>query len=388
MIADTTAKMQRMQARNGTHSGASVAEVLASGRPGTVALSRLTEARRADWDAYVGAAAGGLPQHLSGWQAVLHKSYGYATHFLLAERQSRVVGVLPLFVVRSRLVGDTAMTLPGGLCADDDEAAAALIEHARDLARAERVKRLVLQDARRVWPGALHTESHHESWLVDVRGGEEALWSQLHRNIRRQVRMAKSNDLTVEIDRTGRCLDDFYALFSRFTHQSGTPVFGRAFVENVVEAFPSSFNIVVVRKGSQPIGAYFQLETATTMAGVWGAALHEFLELRPVYLAYWETLAHAVERGFAAVDMGRSPAGSNASKFKGQWNGVSCPVYQQTASLVPGAEADGSGAAISSVTSRVQSDAKFQTFRQIWPRLPYAVVQRVGPLLRRHVPFA
>ena len=382
MIADTTATMQRVQARNGTHNGAPAADASATSHPGSVVLSRLTEPRRADWDAYVRSAPGGLPQHLSGWQAVLRKTYGYGTHFLLAERQGQVVGVLPLFVVRSLLVGDTAMTLPGGLCADDDEAAAALLEHAHELARAERVKRLVIQDARRVWPGAFHTESHHETWLVDVRAGQEALWSALHRNIRRQVRMARSNELTVEIDRTGRCLDDFYQVFSRFTHQSGTPVFGRTFVENVVEAFPSNFNIVVVRKESQPIGAYFQLEVANTMVGVWGAALHEFLELRPVYLAYWETLVHAVERGCAYVDMGRSPAGSNASKFKGQWNGVSCPVYQQSMNLTLGGEANGS------VTSRVQSDAKFRTFRQIWPRLPFPVVQRVGPLLRKHVPFA
>ena len=88
------------------------------------------------WDAYVVTAPGGLPQHLFGWQDVLRQVYGYETRYLVAEHAptatangagNRIAGVMPLYVVQSALVGRTVTTMPGGLCADDDETGGALI---------------------------------------------------------------------------------------------------------------------------------------------------------------------------------------------------------------------------------------------------------------------
>ena len=134
---------------------------------------------------------------------------------------------------------------------------------------------------------------------------------------------------------SGQALTAFYDVFSRFTHEAGTPVFSRRFLENVVETFPGGFNIAVVSHEGRPIGAFFQLEMEQVMVGMWGATPHAYLELRPNYLAYWSLLEDAARRGFDCLDMGRSLAGSNASAFKGQWGGACAPVYQQVAT--PGA---------------------------------------------------
>ena len=348
-----------------------------------IKIEELTEEKRATWDNYVCHAPGGLPQHLSGWREVLRKSYGYATPYLLARQgngeQAPLVGVLPLFFVQSLLTGRTAMTMPGGLCADNAEVAQALIAKAQAIAGQAGIKRLVLQDARQAWPGQLQTTSHHVNWAVDVRAGEEAVWKGLDRNIRRQIRMARENHLRVEIERTPRLLGDFYQVLSRFTHQSGTPVYGRNFLEQVIEQFSHGYNIVVVYKEQQPIGGYFQLEMGHRVCGMWGATLHEYLALRPVYLAYWEILADTIAHKFAFLDMGRSPLDSTASAFKGQWGGVCTPVYQQTAGGEPNSE---------SLAVQAQTDQRFRVFRQIWPKLPFALAQFLGPRLRRHVPFA
>jgi hypothetical protein len=109
--------------------------------------------------------------------------------------------------------------------------------------------------------------------------------------------------------------------------------------------------------------------------------LREYLSQRPAYLAYWEILRYASENGFHFVDMGRSPTGSNASKYKGQWGGVSRPVYQQVASVR-------SRHSVNSFTERIQSDGKLQLIMRLWPRLPLPLVQYLGPKLRHYVPFA
>lgn len=353
-------------------------------------IEELTSAACPAWDAYVRSQAGGLPQQLSAWRTVLHNTYGYRTPYLLARRpgltanpgqSGPIVGVLPLFLVRSLLTGHTAMTMPGGLCADSPTIAEALLAHGRNLARQSHVARLVIQDSRQAWPGAWQTTQGHVNWVVDLQGGEEALWQRLHRNIRRQVRIGRKEQLRVEIARTPDLLPDFYRVLSHFTHQAGTPVFGRNFLEQVVTHLPGSYNIVVVYLGTQPIGGYFQLEMGQTVYGVWGATLHDYLALRPVYLAYWSIMADALAHGFTCLDMGRSPLGSTASAFKGEWSGVAQPVYQQ----VTGIRKPTAGA---TVVTQAQTDTGFRTFRRLWPKLPFAVAQFLGPKVRRHIPFA
>jgi FemAB-related protein (PEP-CTERM system-associated) len=344
-------------------------------------ITELTDTDCAAWDGYVRKAAHGLPQHLSGWREILHRTHGYETSYLLARDGEHVVGVLPLFIVRSLLVGTVAMTMPGGLCADTDEIALALIARGKEIARQARAKRFTLHDTRQAWPGDLQTTSNHVHWVVDVRPDGETLWQRLDSNIRRQVRIARSKELTVEIDRTGRHLGAFYQVLSQFAHQIGTPLFGSDFLDHIIEKFPGGFNILIIYKGRQPIGGYFQLLMGNTVHGIWGASLRDYLKLRPVYLAYWEIIRDASANGYSYLDMGRSPTDSEASKYKGQWGGVSRPIYQQVTPLESERTQD-------SIADQIYSDSKFQLVMRLWPKLPLPVARYLGPKLRRHVPFA
>lgn len=348
-------------------------------------VTELTDSERNEWDEYVRTSANGMPLHLSGWQEVLRATYGYETHFLLVRDETAadpaaIAGVMPMFLVQSRLTGHRAVTMPGGICADDGGAAATLAAEATQIAQSRGAQRVHVQDARQTWLNDFQTVNGHVGWVVDVRGTEDERSKRLHRNVRRQIRKAGENGLHTAVDRSGELVDDFYHVLSRFTHQAGTPVYGRDFLENVVRNLSNNFSIVVVYLNKTPIGGYFQLEMGDSVYGMWGATLHEYLQLRPVYLAYWAILADAAEHGFSYVDMGRSPTDSNASKFKKQWGGEPVSIYQQTLSL------DGQPAA--SMTERTQSDGPMRSFMQIWPKVPFPVAQYLGPKLRRHVPFA
>lgn len=346
-----------------------------------LSVEALGPANQAAWDAYVHTAADGLPLQLSGWAKVLARTYGYENLFLLARRGQQVAGVLPLFVVPSRLTGRRAMTLPGGLCAADEQVATALLAQGWELAGARGLSRLVVQDSRQVWTAAQTSASDHVTWRVPLQAAEEEQWAWLDGNIRRQVRKARKNGLESEVDHHGKLLGEFYELFSRFTHGAGTPVFGQPFLQNIVATFPGGFNIALIRHEGRAIAGYFQLQMSDTIYGMWGAALPETLSLRPAYLALWEIMADGIAHGYSFLDMGRSPAGSNASKFKGQWGGTEAPIYQLTMH-------DGNQSAPTNVTDQVQSDQRFQLFMQVWPRLPLTVTNYMGPMLRRHIPFA
>jgi FemAB-related protein (PEP-CTERM system-associated) len=344
-------------------------------------VQELEQDASVDWDAFVRHQPGGLPTHLCGWRAVIQKTYGYKTRFLMVLEDDQIRGVCPLFIVPSYLTGKRIMSMPGGICAVSAEAAVELLRSSAEITEDEGLNRAVIQDSREMWSGGWQVQSEHVYWLLSLPETEELLWSQLDGNIRRQVRKARKNGLRAEVDRTGSLLPAFYEMFSRFTHQVGTPIFSYQFLENVIQTFPGRFNIALVWHKKTPVAGYFQLEMGDTMYGMWGAALPQTLNLRSAYLALWEIMSDAIDHGFAYLDMGRSPAGSNASKFKGQWGGTSAPVYQL--SKCENGRLEGE-----TITNQVKSDQRFQLFIQLWPRLPFSLTKRLGPKLRWHIPFA
>ena len=86
-----------------------------------VTIKALQPADIARWEAFVEVAPGATFFHRAGWQAVIERAFGHRTHFLYAESDGRIEGILPLAEVNSRLFGHSLVSLPfcvyGGIVA-------------------------------------------------------------------------------------------------------------------------------------------------------------------------------------------------------------------------------------------------------------------------------
>ncbi|HNI72337.1 MAG TPA: peptidoglycan bridge formation protein FemAB, partial [Accumulibacter sp.] len=82
------------------------------------------------WDAFVNSSPDATFFHKSGWQRVIREVFSHSTSFLYAERAGIIEGVLPLAQVKSRLFGNSLVSLPfavyGGVAASTNEAVTAL----------------------------------------------------------------------------------------------------------------------------------------------------------------------------------------------------------------------------------------------------------------------
>lgn len=333
------------------------------------------------WDEYVRHSPYALPQHLSGWQAVMQRTYGYQTHYLIAFDGREIQGVLPLFVVRSWLLGRRLTTLPGGLCAENELAAHVLIEWAKKLAHAERVSRLTLHDVRQPWNSDLLTVNHHVSSMLALPDTVEAAWKGLKKKLRREVSIGLKHEVTAKITREPEQLEQFYQVFSIFTQKMGTPIYSRAFLRNVIESFADQYHICVLYYEGQVIGAFFNLEFGDAIYGLWGASLPEFYHLHTNYVAYWKMLEFGIENGFQRYDLGRSQLDSGPHKFKRKWRGQEQAIYQQHYWVKQQA------ATFDNPKAQLQNDKKFRLFSNVWRKLPLPVTQAVGPQVRKHIPF-
>src|SRR5688572_20581181 len=80
----------------------------------------------ARWDAFVAACPEATFFHRAGWQTVIERTYGHKTWFYYVEQDGKIVGVLPLAEIKSRMFGHSLGSLPfcvlGGVAATSDAA--------------------------------------------------------------------------------------------------------------------------------------------------------------------------------------------------------------------------------------------------------------------------
>ena len=117
----------------------------------------------ADWDAHVAAHRQATAYHQWGWRDVFGEAFGHASHYLVARRHGRITGGLPLVEFRSRIFGAFAVSLPfvnyGGVVADDEETAAALVGEAVSWARSRALSHIELRHRAVLappWPAKRH----------------------------------------------------------------------------------------------------------------------------------------------------------------------------------------------------------------------------------------
>ena len=128
----------------------------AVGALGDVRVRSFAGGDAARWDAFVEGRQDATFFHKSGWREILEETFRHRTHYLLAERGPAIVGILPLAEVRSRLFGDSLVSLPfcvyGGPIASDRAASDALVDAAGELARTLRVPYLELRNRQQLRP--------------------------------------------------------------------------------------------------------------------------------------------------------------------------------------------------------------------------------------------
>src|SRR5262245_27825298 len=110
----------------------------------TMDVVLLTPDRDKDWQCFVEGCDQASVAHTLGWRNVVVKTYRHVAVYLMARNGQTLVGVLPLFLIRSPFFGRLLVAAPylsyGGLLADDELARRALIQAALAVATEEKAK--------------------------------------------------------------------------------------------------------------------------------------------------------------------------------------------------------------------------------------------------------
>ena len=329
------------------------------------------------WDAFVHDHDGASRYHAWAWRRVFEDTFGHETIYLAAQQGGAIVGVLPLVIFRSRLFGRFAVSLPfvdaGGVCARDERVGRLLVDRALAIAGEHRLSHVELRHVSRQFP-ELPVRQHKVGMSLALVDDASQAWAVLDRKVRNQVRKAEKTGL---VERHGglELIEAFYEVFARNMRDLGTPVYPRAFFQNVLTTFAGAATVFVVEHGDQVVAAGIGLVHHQTLAVPWASSLREYRAQSPNNLLYWRIIEHAIGSGMSALDFGRSTPGEGTFQFKEQWGARPSPLYWEYGL--------GRGARLPDLSTR---NPRFQSAIAVWKRLPLPVTRWLGPHIVRSIP--
>ena len=327
----------------------------------------------ARWDSFVQACPAATFFHRAGWQAILHDVFRHETHYLYAETEGRIEGVLPLARVKSLLFGHALVSLPfavyGGVAATSDAAADALEQEAQRLAQQLGVEHLELRNvtARHAdWP----MQDLYVTFRKPLHADDAANMQAIPRKQRAMVRKGIKNALVSEVD-SG--VERFFALYADNVHRHGTPALPKRYFEALRSVFGVDCEVLTVtgtdgRPLSTVMSFYFRDEVLPYYAGDAEAAR----DLAANDFKYWELMRHAAARGIRVFDYGRSKQGTGSYAFKKNWGFEPQPLHYEYCLYKRDA-----------VPQNNPSNAKYKLLIEAWRRMPIGLANRLGPWVVR-----
>jgi FemAB-related protein (PEP-CTERM system-associated) len=328
------------------------------------------------WDAFVAGLPDGTFFHRAAWRRVIERSFGHPAHYVLAERDGAITGVLPLVHVRTRLFGNTLISNPfcayGGPLAVDRESAAALEAYAEALMQrvgATATEFRFLHPAGNDW---VARQDLYVTFRKPIAADADANMKAIPRKQRAMVRKAMQNGLTsaASIDR----VDQFHRVYAESVRNLGTPVFSRRYFRCLVEAFGESCDIVTVLDDGRPIASVLNFYFRDEVLPYYGGGTQAARARAGNDFMYWEVMRRAAARGARLFDFGRSKIGSGSFAFKKNWGFAPEPLHYRY-KLAPGG----------AIPEHNPFNPKYRLLIAAWKRLPLPVANLIGPHIVRGI---
>lgn len=339
-----------------------------------ITINLLGHADFDEWDAFVEACPEATFFHRAGWKAVIEQAFGHRTHYLLAKRNGKILAVLPLTEIKSRLFGHSlvsnAFCVYGGIAATDESARKALDEHAQGLARELDVGHLEYRQ-RSPFHADWASRDLYFTFRKPIDPNVEQNMLAIPRKQRAMVRKGIKNGLTSELD-SG--LDRFFSLFADNVKRHGTPALPKRYFSLLRDVFGKDCEILSVLHNGQLVSSvltfYFRDEVLPYYAGDREDARH----LAANDFKYWELMRMGCERGYRLFDYGRSKLGTGQFDFKKNWGFEPTPLHYEYY-LVNA----------TSVPEHNPLNPKYRLFIQMWRKLPTPIANTLGPHIVRNL---
>ncbi|MCE9594931.1 MAG: FemAB family PEP-CTERM system-associated protein [Planctomycetes bacterium] len=337
----------------------------------------LTPADEPAVEAWVRAAPAASFFHRVGWRRAVESVFGHRLRDLVAWREGRVVGMLPLSRspgLRGASLISSPYAVYGGPVGDSPDVQALLGSEAVRLAERERVRRLELRCFED--PGLdLVPSELYATFIQDLPDDPAKVLASIPKKARAEARKARErHGLTLAEGRW--YVSDLHRLFLENKRKLGSPGLPRAWFDDLLARFGDECVVHMVHKDRRPLMAVMSFVWRDTLlayyAGTADGADREYSASNFMYLALREW---AVERGLKRFDFGRSRKDAGAFSFK-EHQGFTPRDLHYRYHLVRDR----------ALPSFTPSNPKTKVLRDAWSRMPMWMSARASNVLARYLP--
>jgi hypothetical protein len=278
-----------------------------------------------NWDALVTSLPNFSFFHSVAWAKVLVETYGYAPNYFVTKGVSDLRSLLPLMEVDSWLTGRRGIALPftddcEPLCPDGDSFKK-LFQNAIEFGKERGWKYLACRGGRKFFeraPASLSFYGHS----LNLASGEERLFGRLESSVRRAIRKAEKNGVTVEISQSPEAMNVFYSLQCKTRKKHGLPPQPFSFFLNIHKyILLRNYGIVAVASWQKmPIAASVYFHLGDRAIYKYGASDEKFQHLRGSNLVMLEAIKWYLQKGAKKIHLGKtSMANEGLRRFKLGW---------------------------------------------------------------------
>lgn len=330
------------------------------------------------WDRYVLAHHQGTVFHRPAWSAAVKESYRHRPMHLGLWREGQLAGVLPQFLVKSRLVGPVLVSVPyatyGGILADDDNAAGELLEAAKDICRQGKAQYMELRHR-----DNMHLDLPEIDKYDTFRKALPERPEQVLENLPRKTRAAARNGLKELGDAAAfghEHIDAIYDLYAFTLRRLGSPNYRRGLFHALARNYGQDCVCLVIRDGGRCVAGVMSFIFRDEIVPYFSGSLSDGMAKRANNVMYLKLMEYAVGRGLKWFDFNRTRRdNSGPYDFKRHFGFEPAPLHyqvflnraKQLPNLTPG-------------------NRKFALAEAAWRKLPLWVTRPAGAAVTKWIP--
>jgi len=217
------------------------------------------------------------------WQRMIRDTFGHQPCHLVAKTEADgLVGLLPLFLVRSRIFGRLLVSTPqaayGGILAASEAVSQALFNRAAEMANELNVQFLELRSfGNTLLDQSVLQKDLYVTFRQELYPDPETNMLAIPRKTRAEIREGIRNDLEFRVDAIGPA--EFFAVYSRSVRELGTPVFPKQLFMNGMKEFGSDCKICSVHWKGRLAAAVWTLFYKDEVVPYFGGSIREYNRL-------------------------------------------------------------------------------------------------------------
>lgn len=343
----------------------------------TVSLDDLTAMEQ--WDAFVNKHPYGTPCHLSGWLRALRDTYRFKESLFIDYGSSGINAAFPVFFIKKLLCAPHVISLPfsdyGSLLAQPSFNPAELFETLlRPFKKSERSIEL-----RGKAPDNIDFKEfdYYKRHILDLTAGIQAIEKKIDkRTIHYCIRKAEKVGIEIIEGMDEIAIEEFYRLNQLTRKKHGVPCQPKAFFKALLPTLQKNKGFILfARHDGRMVAASFFLICGDQLFYKYNASDPEALrKLTPNHLITMQAIRKGVKEGFRLIDFGRtSPENEGLMRYKAMWGmeATDFPYYYYP--KIQG-----------SVTTK-ENGLKFRFITTAWRLMPDVVLDKIGPVIYRHL---